>query len=154
MKSIVAILSLTVIACLTCPTLRAQADKSAIETALKDKENQWEAAVAKHDASVVESMVAEDYIGLSSKGKVQTRADMLETMKKETDTYTSTANESLDVHVFAPNLAVVSGSSKEVGKDKDGKAFTRSYRWVDTWMERNGKWQCVASGNMLLPEQK
>jgi ketosteroid isomerase-like protein len=126
-------------------------DKSAIEAALKDNENKWEAAVAKHDTSIVESLVAEDYVGFSSKGKAQPHSTMMEEMKKDADTYTSTANESLDVHVFGPDVAVVAGTSREKGKTKDGKAFNRSFRWVDTWTQRNGKWQCVASGNMLLP---
>lgn len=166
MKLIIPILILIFIAFTTSPS-RAQepaataaaaaavpamsTDKSAIETALKDNENKWEAAVAKHDASVIESLVAEDYVGFSSKGKPQTRSTMMEEMKKDADTYTSTANESLDVHVFGPDVAVVSGTSKEKGKGKDGKAFNRSFRWIDTWMLRNGKWQCVASGNMLVP---
>ena len=163
MKLIIPILIVTFIALTTFPT-RAQepaataapaaamsTDKSAVETALKDNENKWEAAVAKHDASVVEALVAEDYVGFSSKGKPQTRSTIMEEIKKDTDTYTSTVNESLDVHVFGPDVAVVSGTSREKGKGKDGKAFNRAFRWVDTWMQRNGKWQCVASGNMLVP---
>jgi ketosteroid isomerase-like protein len=167
MKLIIPILILTFIAFTASPS-RAQEspaataavaepapavskDKSAIEAALKDNENKWEAAVAKHDASIVEALVAADYVGFSSKGKPQTRATIMEEMKKDTDTYTSTANESLDVHVLGPDVAVVAGTSREKGKAKDGKAFNRSFRWVDTWMQRDGKWQCVASGNMLMP---
>ena len=46
----------------------------------------------------------------------------------------------MDVHLYGPTVATVCGISTEKGKDKDGKEFTRSYGWVDTWMERNGKW--------------
>ena len=52
----------------------------------------------------------------------------------------------MDVHVYGPNIATVVGTSTEAGTDKDGKAFNRSYAWTDTWMERDGKWQCIASG--------
>ena len=56
--------------------------------------------------------------------------------------------------VYGPNLATVSGTTTEKGKDKDGKQFTRSYVWVDTWMERNGKWQCIAEGVMESRKKK
>jgi hypothetical protein len=58
------------------------------------------------------------------------------------------------VHIYAPNLASVIGMSIEKGKDKKGMAFSRTYAWVDTWMERDGKWQCIAEGVSELPEKK
>jgi hypothetical protein len=48
----------------------------------------------------------------------------------------------------------VVGTSTEKGMDKDRKAFTRSFGWVDTWMQRNGKWECIGEGVMALPEKK
>ena len=58
----------------------------------------------------------------------------------------------MDVHVYTPNLATICGTSPEKGKDKNGKEFSRSYAWVDTWMERNGKWECIAEAVMQFPE--
>ncbi len=43
------------------------------------------------------------------------------------------------------NVAVAVGTTKQRGKDASGKEFSYVYRWTDTWVERNGKWQCVAS---------
>ena len=63
-------------------------------------------------------------------------------------------NENMDVHVYGPNLASVCGTTMEKGKDKDGKEVTRTYVWMDTWMERNGKWECIAEGVMELPKKK
>jgi hypothetical protein len=60
----------------------------------------------------------------------------------------------MDVHVYGSNLATVCGTTTENGKGKDGKQFTRSYMWIDTWMERDGKWQCIGEGVMALPKKK
>ena len=38
---------------------------------------------------------------------------------------------------------VQKGPTKTTGKD--GKAFDRTFLFTDTWMNRGGKWQCVAS---------
>ncbi len=104
-----------------------------------------------HDVSVAEAYVANDFRGVSSKGKVMSKSNLLGEIKKDTDVYTSTKNSKLDVRVFDGKFAVVTGIATEVGKTKDGKAFKRNFRWTDAWVDRNGKWQCVASQAMLVP---
>jgi Domain of unknown function (DUF4440) len=99
-------------------------------------------------------MVADDFAGFSSKGKHLTKSQLVDEIKNETNTLSSSVNDKMDVHVYAPNLATVCGTSTEKGKDKDGKEFTHSYAWVDTWMERNGKWECIAEAVMQFPEKK
>jgi ketosteroid isomerase-like protein len=129
----------------------ASGKKMSTDAALRDMENRWENAIGKHDAATVETMVADDFVGVSSKpgAKVQNRRAMLANMKGDKDTYTSTKNERLDVRIFG-NSAVVVGTAREKGTGKDGKAFDRSYRFTDTWVERAGKWQCVASQASLI----
>ena len=79
---------------------------------------------------------------------------MIEHMKTDTDTYSASKNDSMNVHVYGADLATVCGTSTEKGKDKDGKEFSRSYAWVDTWMQRNNKWECIASAGTPLGEKK
>jgi ketosteroid isomerase-like protein len=132
---------------------KAPAKKMSVEAALKDNENRWEVAVAKHDTTTVESMLASDFIGVSSKNKVQNRHALLSEMKGDKDTYTSTKNEKLDVHIYSGGVAVVVGTAREKGTSKDGKAFDKTYRFTDTWMERNGQWQCIASHGSLVAQK-
>jgi hypothetical protein len=79
---------------------------------------------------------------------------MLDRMKNETETPSSSVNDNMDVHIYAPNLATVCGTSTEKGKDKNGKEFIRRFAWVDTWMERNGKWECIAEAETKLPDKR
>ena len=159
MKSLKPLLALTLIAFAVAPCARAQAgsaDADTVKTKLKQMEDSWAKSLMDkdHGVAAVGTMVADDFAGVNSKGKKQSKSDMLEQMKKETDTATSSTNDSMDVHVYGPNLATVVGTSSEKGKDKDGKDYNRSYGWVDTWMERNGKWECIAEAATLLPEKK
>jgi ketosteroid isomerase-like protein len=112
---------------------------------VKDMENAWEAAVGKHDSASIEGFVAADFVGVSSKNKFTDRADVIGEFKKDKDTYKSAKNEKLNVKMFGTNVAVVTGRAREVGTGKDGKAFDRTFLFTDTWMMRDGKWQCVAS---------
>jgi ketosteroid isomerase-like protein len=125
--------------------------KMSVEAALKDNENRWEAAIAKHDTATVGPMVADDYVGVYFDGKVMTRSGVIAESKKDRDTYKSAVNEKLAVHTYGPNVAVVVGTAHEKGTGKDGQPFDRKFRFTDTWVDRGGRWQCVASQIMKLP---
>jgi ketosteroid isomerase-like protein len=125
--------------------------KMSVEAALKDNENRWEAAIAKHDVVRVGSMVADDFVGVYFDGKVMSRSSVMAESKKDRDTYKSAVNERLAVHTYGQNVAVVVGTAHEKGTGKDGKPFDRKFRFTDTWVERSGRWQCVASQIMKLP---
>jgi ketosteroid isomerase-like protein len=124
--------------------------KSTPEATIRDIEDKWEASVMKHDPSVAQAYLADDFRGVSSKGKVMSKSNLLSEIKKDTDVYTSTKNGKVDVRVFGGQFAVATGTSTEVGKTKDGQAFKRSFRWTDVWVLRKDKWQCVASQAMIV----
>ena len=127
------------------PAAKAAAPMNTKNMSVKDMENAWEAAVGSHGYGTVEGFVAADFVGISSKGKFINRSQMLAEFKGDKDTYKSAKNEKLNVKMFGPNVAVVTGRAREVGTGKDGKAFDRALLFTDTWMMRGGKWQCVAS---------
>jgi ketosteroid isomerase-like protein len=157
MKLFTPLLVITLLGFAVAPCAQAQeksADSSAIKTKLKEMEDAWAKALEKKDHAAVGNMVADDFAGFSSKGEHRTKSSLVAEIKNETDTLSSSVNDKMDIHVYAPNLATVCGTSTEKGKDKDGKEFTHRYAWVDTWMERNGKWECVAEAVMQFPGKK
>jgi hypothetical protein len=124
--------------------------KMGVEGAIKDNENRWEASYAAHDISVPQSLVANDFAGVYWDGRVFSKSNIVGEMKKDKDTYKSAVNEKMAVHSYGPGVAVVVGTTHEKGTGKDGKAFDRTFRFTDTWVERNGTWQCVASQVMKI----
>jgi len=153
MKLLTPFLAITLIAFTPGPCTRAE-DNSAIETKLKQMENAWDKAWQTKDTAALGNMLADDYAGMNSKGERQNKSQMLNELKTMTDTVSTSVNDSLEVHVYGPNLAMVVGTSTEKGMDKDNKAFTRSFGWVDTWLQRNGKWKCIGEDVVALPEKK
>jgi ketosteroid isomerase-like protein len=124
--------------------------KSTPEATIRDIEDKWEASVMKHDSSVAQAYLADDFRGVSSKGKVMNKSNLLSEIKKDTDVYTSTKNGKVEVRVFGGQFAVATGTSTEAGKTKDGQEFKRTFRWTDVWALRKDKWLCVASQAMLV----
>jgi ketosteroid isomerase-like protein len=157
MKLFTPLLVSTLLAFAIAPCAHAQenaADSSAVEAKLKGMEDAWVKALVNKDQAAVGNMIADDFAGFNPEGKHATKSQLLDEMKNERNTLTSATNDNMDVHVYGPNLATVCGTTTEKGKDKDGKEFIRTYVWLDTWMERNGKWQCIAEGVMKSPKKK
>lgn len=127
--------------------------KGNMETQLKDIENRWEAAFQSKDAKVVEEILAENYVLTNDKGKVFNRRGAMKEFKKNTDTLEKASTSDMVVHPINKDAAVVTGMAREVGKDKSGKKFDRTYRWTDTYVNRNGKWECVASHVTLVAQK-
>jgi ketosteroid isomerase-like protein len=134
----------------TSPTAVMPTKKSTPEATIRDIEDKWEASVMKHDPSVAQAYLADDFRGVSSKGKVMSKSNLLSEIKKDTDVYSSTKNGKVDVRVFGGQFAVATGTSTEVGKTKEGQTFKRTFRWTDVWVLRKDKWLCVASQAMLV----
>ena len=157
MKLFTPLLVITLLGLATVPRGHAQenaADSSAVQANLKQMEDAWVKALTNKDPATVGNMIADDFAGLNPEGKHLGKSQLLDEAKNEPNTLSSAANDNMDVHVYGPNLATVCGTTTEKGKDKDGKQFTHSYVWVDTWMERDGKWQCIAEGVMKSPKKK
>ena len=157
MKLFTPLLISTLLALAIAPCAHAQenaADSSAVQANLKQMEDAWVKALVSKDQAAVGNFIADDFAGFNPDGKHVTKSQMLDEMKNEPNTLSSATNENMDVHVYGPNLATVCGTTTEKGKDKHGKEFTRSYVWVDTWTQRNGKWECIAEGVMESSKKK
>jgi ketosteroid isomerase-like protein len=124
---------------------------SGIAIELKAQEERWEESFASHDVSVTEQLVADDFVGTSSSGKVGNKSTMVSQAMHDKNVYTSAVSGDMIVHAFGPNVAVITGIAREAGKTPAGKAFSHTYRFTDTWMQRNDVWQCVAAHAMAMP---
>jgi len=131
-----------------------EGDQSGMAEELKAQEQRWEGSFATHDVSVTEQLVAPDFIGTSSSGKVGNKAMMVDQARNDKNVYTSAVSGDMIVRMFGPSVAVVTGIAREAGKTPAGKPFSHAYHFTDTWMERNGEWQCIAAHAMALPPKK
>mgnify|MGYP001792124657 CR=1 FL=1 len=152
MKLLTPLLAITLVAFACAPCALAQ-DNSASETNPKQMDDSCVKAMEDRDQAVCGNVVPADLAGINPKGERQNKTQLLENITKETDTFSSVLNDKLEVHVYGPNLATVVGTTTEKGKNKGGKEFTHSYAWMDTWMERNGKWECIGEGVVQLKKK-
>lgn len=134
----------------------AQQNKAEIAEKLKAIEAGWNSSALDKDHGVAykTKIIAEDFYQLGDNGKVENKAASINKQVVSKETITSVVNGPMTVHFYGTNVATVIGSHMEKGNDKDGKPFTRQYGWADTFMERNGNWQCIGSGSTQYKKDK
>lgn len=118
------------------------------ESKLIALENAWNQAQLHHDNKALDTLVGDKFIYTDIDGTVMDKAKFLEDIKNTSYHDTLITNEDVRVDMY-PNAAVVTGVYHTRGTDK-GKPFEHYGRFTDTWINRNGQWQCVASATTLM----
>ena len=116
-----------------------------VDQALMDIERKWVAAEMKNDAAVLEDILADSWTGTSSQGKVTTRAQAIDDLKKSKMTRSEVSE--MKVRMINPDTAIVTGIYTGAGTDGNGQKIDESQRWTDIFANQGGKWKCVVSHN-------
>jgi ketosteroid isomerase-like protein len=116
---------------------------SGVTQALIDLENQWVKASRASDGAGVGALLADNFVGIDSEGKIESKADVIAKVTKAK----WVSQELSDMRVIPHGeSAIVTGTWAGNGTDGTGKAVNAKERWGDTWVKTaSGKWQCVAS---------
>lgn len=126
--------------------------QSNLEKALIDLERQWAEVYVTNDTAVLKRILADDFLGTNSKGKVYTkRGEIADIEKEASPEFVSTRLDSVKVRFFGANLAVLHGVGTSYRKAKDGSDEAVTLTWTDTWLKRNGTWQIIASQDAKYP---
>ena len=118
-----------------------------IQNKIIDFEKQFSEAFSMPDPSIIDRLIAPDFVGTSTTGNVLDRQQWLAQYKGTKQA----ASGDLQVRIYAENLAVATGTHSIVESGPGGSGITYRDRFTDTWMLRNGQWQCIASHVSRLP---
>ena len=114
-----------------------------VEQELIRLENGWLQAFFAKDAAFADRFLAGNYLGTDEHGAIRTKAEEIEEIKAGEHLSTSGVLDKVTVRVFA-DAAVVTGRRIMKGLFQ-GKPYSSPYLWTDTFIKRDGRWQCVAS---------
>jgi len=120
--------------------LPAAIDKNSIESQLTGLENSLSRSAIGNDRSVLEYMIATDFVGTSADGTVQDRTAWLASAEAQKNKAANIDN--VVVHLVSDTVAIVIGTQLENRTDNSSPS---KQRFTRTWMNREGHWQLVAS---------
>lgn len=115
-----------------------------VEQSLKNMENEWVKASLASNPNALEPMLSDDFINIDSDGKVLNKTETMARMKKSKWETSEISEVQVTEH---GDSAVVTGIWRGKGTDGMGKPVDTTERWADTWVMKDGKWQCVASAS-------
>jgi hypothetical protein len=120
----------------------AQSVKSDQEV-LIDLERRWDAAFHSQDASFIETVLADEFIATYGDGSRGDKAKELSLAREQNQQIDSRRLDDFIIKVYR-DTAVVWFTQYLVGPVQ-GKPTEVQYQYMDVWVVRDGRWQCVAS---------
>jgi ketosteroid isomerase-like protein len=113
-------------------------------------ENLWNRAELNNDAPAVRLLLADDFVMTVAEGTLYNKSQMIASVADKSYRPDALQSSDMVVHYYG-NTAVVTGAYYEKGTDK-GKQWERRGRFTDTWMNLEGRWQCIASHFSVKPK--
>lgn len=115
-------------------------------------ENEWNNATFKKDAKALDLLYAKEYTFIDQTGKVyEKQQDISEVISGNYKLETPSVLSDIKVNTYG-NVTVVKGLNT-VKATLNGKEISGTYRFVDVFVMRDGRWQCVSTQSSRLPEK-
>jgi ketosteroid isomerase-like protein len=99
-------------------------------------------------------MISDDFVIVDADGSPGDRETMIAGCKEEAPRVLSLKMQVLVAHAVAPNAVIASGLDDITLKSSGGGTTHRYERFIDTWVLRDGRWQCVAEQITLSKPEK
>lgn len=135
-------------ACAFALAAQQRAKPSGEEGRIIALESAWDQAEQNKDATALTNILADDLVYVDYDGSISTKQQFLADVKSADITGEQINNEGVTVHMYN-NVAVSTGIYRDKGIEK-GKPFQRRGRFTNVWLNRNGKWECIASQSTLI----
>ena len=112
-------------------------------------EEDWANALVRRDSSTFQRLLAPNFV-YTEDATVMSRDELIKSVVSGPDSVEWARNEGLRLHDFG-SAQVITGVLHLRGRGKNG-AFDRRFRFTDTWLQRDGRWQIIAAQDYLIPK--
>jgi len=126
--------------------------QTSVEDVIRKLDNERIQAQIGADATVLDRLYADDFIGVGPSGTVRTKPQVLLDFTSGQLKFQSITTDEVQVRVYE-NTAVETGLSTMVGQDK-GKTVPRDTRFTRVWVKQQGRWRLVANHYSLRITQQ
>lgn len=120
-----------------------RAEKHESKHEIDQLEEEWREAVLKPNTSVMETLLADDYIGVTASGTLQTKDQAVTNLREGTTHFTSLGLLDRKVRFYG-TTAVVNSIAQVEGTTPEGK-LSGSYRYTRVYVRNDrGVWKIVS----------
>ena len=117
--------------------------KTADEQALINIKHDWATALQKGDEAAIDRITMPDWVFTNPEGVLIPKAESIAAIKAGTIRFTSWKIDDIAVQRHGDTAVVLALQTQQV--TLRGSEITGQFRSTDTFVKRDGRWQCVAS---------
>ena len=143
MKDVLAVVAL----CVVSLSLAAGQSATKVEDEIRKLEQDWAQAVSKNGATALDQYEADNILLVAPRGRVMNKVQHKTDLSSGDLKFESLELSDMTVHVYG-DTAIVVGTSDLHGT-YNRQDISGRYRFSDTWVKRNGKWQVVARASTV-----
>jgi CubicO group peptidase (beta-lactamase class C family) len=125
------------------------------EQEVRRLEREWLDAYEQHNAAAMDRIVADNFVITQVNGTMQSKAEILADLKasRESSLPSSTfSTEDVQARVYGDTVILI-GRVIQRSSDRDGQKRIIQFRYTDTYVKQQGRWQVVASQLTRIPQQ-
>jgi hypothetical protein len=111
-----------------------QKDQKVKERFIRESERQWAESVATGDTSVVERILADDFVGVDLKGVLYNKQQMIADTRNAPKVFVSNWLNDVKVRFYGTTAIAQGSETWEKCSGERGR-----FVWTDTWLQRNGR---------------
>jgi ketosteroid isomerase-like protein len=131
------------LACATAALISAQDDDSTARAQVLALEKAWNQAYKARDTTALAAILDNSLVLVEDDGSLKTKSEFLASVKSSNANQEQVAPESLTVRVFGTTAIAIGVIA--VKETHGGKSVVHRERFIDTWINRNGSWICIAT---------
>lgn len=121
----------------------ARAERHEVRHEIDQLEQSWKDAVIKRDLRVMDNLLADDYIGITSSGTLQSKQETLDNLKSGTTSFHSIEFSDRKVRFYG-KTALVTSRAEIIAKTGEGD-ISGSYRFTRVYVRNpEGDWKVVS----------
>jgi hypothetical protein len=120
------------------------ADLASDRAFILQAESDWAESVVTNEVSVLERILADDFVGVDIDGGHYSKAEAIKDFRTHPSDFVSNHLGQVEIRFYG-DAAVAQGY--ESWRKKDGTAGR--FIWTDTWIRRGGRWQIVAAEDLV-----
>src|SRR5689334_13480482 len=126
--------------------------QTSVEEVIKKLDDERIQAQIHADATALDRIYADDFIGVGPSGRVRTKPQVISDFTSGDLKFQSITTDDVQVRVYE-NTAVETGRSTMIGQDK-GRTVPRETRFTRVWVKQQGRWRLVANHYSSQPTRQ
>jgi uncharacterized protein (TIGR02246 family) len=122
------------------------------EDAIKQAEKDWASAVVKKDYAVLDRVLVDDLAYTHSDGRLDSKAQLIESLKTGKQTYEAAEHQSIDVRLLGKDVAVVRLRIRMTAAAGGKPATPANFSALRVYQLKNGRWQMIGHQSARLAQ--